>query len=49
MTAKQGIKIIELEAKVTTPVPGRISWLIEIQGRLKDGKENKMRRMKTKK
>jgi hypothetical protein len=49
MTTKQERKIIEHEAKVTTNLGGRISWLIEIQGRLKDGKENTMRRTKTKK
>jgi hypothetical protein len=49
MTVKQERKIIEHEAKVTTSLGARITLLTEIQGRFKDGKENKMGSMKTKK
>ena len=49
MTVKQERKIIEQDAKVTTSLGARITLLTEIQGRLKDGKDNKMRSIKTKK
>jgi hypothetical protein len=47
--SKTGKKIIEHEAKVTTSLGARITLLTEIQGRFKDGKENKMGSIKTKK
>jgi len=49
MTVKQERKIIEHEAKVTTSLGARITLLTEIQERFKDGKENKMGSVKTKK
>jgi len=49
MTVKQEIKIIEHEAEVTTSLGARITLLTEIQERFKDGKENKMGSIKTKK
>jgi hypothetical protein len=49
MTVKQERIIIEHEAKVTTSLGARITLLTEILGRFKEGKENKMRNIKTKK
>jgi len=49
MTVKQERKIIKQETKVTTPLGARITLLTEIQGQFKDGKDNKMGSIKTKK
>jgi len=42
-------KKIEQQAKVTTSLGARITLLTEIQGRFKDGKDNKMGSIETKK